>query len=86
MAGRVSRRKLAAYAADRLARGDQIDDLVRELAYLCQADPQPVLQLATARPDDPVLLAGDNRRLRDTGWYPTLTLQQGLQQLVEAQP
>lgn len=63
-----------------------IGDLVRELAHLCQADPQPVLQLATARPDDPVLLAGDNRRLRATGWYPTLTLQQGLQQLVEAQP
>ena len=37
MAGRVSRRKLAAYAADRLARGDQIDDLVRELAsYLVE--------------------------------------------------
>lgn len=53
-------------------------ELVRTLARLSDADPQPVLALASARADDPPLLVGDNRRLRATGWRQTLTLEQGL--------
>ncbi|GAB1386144.1 NAD-dependent epimerase/dehydratase family protein [Melaminivora sp.] len=60
-------------------------DVVRLLAHLCDADPEPVLQLATARPDEPPVLVGDPRRLHATGWLPSLTLQQGLEQLL-AQP
>jgi nucleoside-diphosphate-sugar epimerase len=56
----------------------QVGEVVRTLAQLCDADPTPVLALATARPGDPALLVGDNTRLLATGWRPTLTLEQGL--------
>jgi nucleoside-diphosphate-sugar epimerase len=62
----------------------QVGEVVRTLARLCDADPAPVLALATARPGDPALLAGDNSRLLATGWRPTLTLEQGLQAMVQA--
>lgn len=56
-----------------------IETVVRDLARLCDADPAPVLRLASARPGDPHFLVGDNRRLLSTGWQPTQTLQQGLE-------
>lgn len=62
----------------------QVGEVVRTLARLCDADPAPVLALATARPGDPALLAGDNSRLLATGWRPTLSLEQGLQAMVRA--
>lgn len=62
-----------------------MDHVVRELARLCGADPAPVLALASARPGDPPLLVGDSTRLRATGWRQTLTLEQGLAALVQAQ-
>jgi nucleoside-diphosphate-sugar epimerase len=52
--------------------------VVRTLAALCDADPAPVLALASARAGDPPLLVGDNRRLRATGWRTTQSLQEGL--------
>ncbi|MEK9804625.1 MAG: hypothetical protein VW475_14590, partial [Curvibacter sp.] len=58
----------------------------RMLARLCDADPAPVLSLATARPGDPALLVGDNARLLATGWRPTLTLEQGLAAMVAPAP
>jgi nucleoside-diphosphate-sugar epimerase len=67
-----------------------VSALVRELARLCDADPAPVLALASARPGDPPLLLGDNRRLQATGWRQSLSWQQGLalqvQQHVGAAP
>lgn len=53
-------------------------EVVRTLARLCDADPQPVLALASARASDPPMLVGDNRRLRATGWRQTQTLEEGL--------
>lgn len=64
----------------------RMGDMVCTLARLCGADPTPVLALATARPGDPPLLAGDNSRLLATGWRPTQTLEQGLSIQVERQP
>ena len=62
-----------------------IGDVVRTLARLCEADPAPVLDLASARAGDPPMLVGDNTRLLATGWRPTLTLEQGLAALTEPQ-
>ncbi len=62
-----------------------IGDVVRTLARLCDADPAPVLALASARAGDPPMLVGDNTRLRATGWRPTQTLEQGLAAQVDAQ-
>ena len=68
--------------------GEPVDiaQVVRLLARLCQADPESVLKLSTARPGEPDLLAGDNARLLATGWRPSLTLEQGLALQVEQQP
>lgn len=62
-----------------------IGDVVRTLARLCDADPAPVLALASARAGDPEVLVGDNAKLRATGWQQSLTLEQGLAEQVEAQ-
>lgn len=64
----------------------QVGEVVHTLARLCGANPSPVLALATARPGDPLMLAGDNTRLLATGWQPTQTLEQGLLFQVESQP
>lgn len=61
-----------------------VAELVRALAGLCDADPAPVLALASARPGDPPLLVGDNRRLCATGWRQTLSWQEGLALQVQA--
>lgn len=56
-----------------------VEEVVRRLAQLCEADPASVLRLKSVRPDDPYLLVGDNQRLLATGWRPAQTLQQGLE-------
>lgn len=62
-----------------------IEHVVRTLARLCAADPTPVLDLASVRPNDPPMLVGDNSRLRSTGWAPRWSLEQGLEATVQAQ-
>jgi nucleoside-diphosphate-sugar epimerase len=65
----------------------RIADVVRELARLLDADPQPILSLSAERPGDPALLYGTNTRLTGLGWSPRLSLEQGLQRVVgEAHP
>lgn len=56
----------------------QVREVVRMLARICGADPAALLALATARPGDPHVLVGDNKRLLATGWQPSQTLEQGL--------
>ncbi|MDB5894676.1 MAG: NAD-dependent epimerase [Rhodoferax sp.] len=63
-----------------------IEEVVRTLARLCDADPRPVLALASSRAGDPPMLVGDNTRLLATGWRPTQTLAQGLAAQVAQQP
>lgn len=63
-----------------------IEAVVRTLARLCDADPNPVLALASARAGDPPMLVGDNTRLLATGWRATQTLTEGLAAQVAQQP
>ncbi len=59
-----------------------VEDLVRALAQLLAADPQAVLGLTAKRPGEPLLLAGENLRLKALGWEASRSLLQGLQQAV----
>lgn len=60
----------------------QIETLVREVANALDADPSPVLELATMRNDEPPLLVGDNRRLLSLGWRPSQSLAEGIAQCI----
>lgn len=65
----------------------RLGDLVETLAGLLKADPQTILALAPNQPKGVPLLVGENRKLRDLGWRPALSLIQGLGQVLrEAQP
>lgn len=57
----------------------QIAALVKELADLLGADPAAILNLTTARPGEPAVVAGDNKKLRDLGWAPAFSLPVGLE-------
>ncbi|HNQ04577.1 MAG TPA: NAD(P)-dependent oxidoreductase [Thiobacillaceae bacterium] len=59
--------------------------VVKTLASLLAADPQPVLALSTERPGEPPLLVGESLKLRALGWRPALTLAQGLQRSLEGE-
>jgi nucleoside-diphosphate-sugar epimerase len=48
----------------------RIADVVRLIAAACDADPTPVLELASERPGEPGLLVGESRKLRALGWVP----------------
>lgn len=50
------------------ARPVAVGELVRTLAHLLDADPQPLLALACTQLQAPALVAGDNTRLRTLGW------------------
>ncbi|MFM1881339.1 MAG: hypothetical protein RLZZ344_1573 [Pseudomonadota bacterium] len=47
-----------------------ISEVVRLIAAACNADPNPVLELASERPGEPHLLVGDNSKLKALGWRP----------------
>jgi nucleoside-diphosphate-sugar epimerase len=48
----------------------RITEVVRLIAAACNADPNPVLELASERPGEPHLLVGDNGKLKALGWRP----------------
>lgn len=56
----------------------QIGEVVKTVASLMKADPQPLLEMTTERPGEPLLLAGDNTRIRQLGWQQEHSLEQGL--------
>lgn len=60
----------------------RLGDVVQELARRLDADPQAVLGLTTERPDEPLLLVGENLKLKALGWQPALSLAQGLERTV----
>ena len=60
----------------------QLQALVRQLAQVLHADPAPLLALASERPGEPALLAGDPQRLQALGWRPALSLEQALSQTI----
>lgn len=61
----------------------QLGQVLRDLARLLNGDPSPILHLASSRPGEPHLLAGDNSRLCQLGWRPRLSFHQALQQLTQ---
>lgn len=62
----------------------QIEEVVKEIAYLCDGDPQKVLRLNRSRSVEPDMLVGENKKLKDLGWAPKMPLKQGLRLSVEA--
>ncbi len=62
--------------------GVAVEDVVRELAAILNADPAAILALDSARPGDPAVLVGDNNKLRALGWKQTLPLAAGLRRAV----
>ena len=60
----------------------RLAEVVRELACLLNADPQPVLALSRPQLGEPALLAGENVKLQSLGWQPALSMAQGLAQTV----
>lgn len=61
----------------------QLTEIVTEIALLCRADPQVVLDLTSDRPNEPSLLVGENLKLRALGWMPQTPLIQGLERSVQ---
>jgi nucleoside-diphosphate-sugar epimerase len=59
-----------------------IGDLVRELARLLDADPEPILAVAAKDIQEPVLVAGDHHRLHALGWERPAPLADRLAQLI----
>lgn len=64
------------------AEPSSIADLVRVLAQLLDVDPAPVQALAVAQLQPPVLVAGDNSRLRALGWPGPVSLAEGLARML----
>jgi len=63
-----------------------LSDVVKMIAELMEADPTPVLSLATSRPGEPTHLVGDNSRIKSLGWHPKLTLRDGLKRTLNELP
>jgi len=64
--------KVEATGCYNIASGEptRIADVVRMIASACNADPSPVLELASERPSEPIMLVGDNSKLKSLGWRP----------------
>lgn len=63
-----------------------LEILVRQLADLCHANPQAILNMSGDRPHEPPLLVGNSQRLQALGWHPALTLVQALHQIAGKTP
>ncbi|CAN5169779.1 NAD(P)-dependent oxidoreductase [soil metagenome] len=61
----------------------QLGELVRAIANLAGADPEPLLALAAPRSGEPAMLAGENLKLKALGWQARLSMEAGLQRALE---
>lgn len=70
--GFVQLLKTGANGCYNIASGEpiRISEVVRLIAAACNADPNPVLELASERPGEPNLLVADNSKLKALGWRP----------------
>lgn len=60
----------------------RLAEVVTTLASLMGADPEPILALAAERPSEPLMLVGENLKLKALGWRPELNLKQGLERTI----
>lgn len=60
----------------------RLSEVVTTLADLLNADPASILDLPSQRPGEPVLLVGDNSKLRALGWHHVLTLRDGFERTI----
>ena len=60
----------------------RLADVVRWIAGILDGDAQRVLRPANGRPGQPLLLVGENLKLRELGWRSAITMQQGLRELI----
>ena len=66
--------------------GIAIQDLATRLAQLLHADPALVQQAAELDRDPYPVIIADNQRLRSLGWSPRVSLDEGLQRLIDSLP
>ncbi|NCD41477.1 MAG: NAD(P)-dependent oxidoreductase [Bacteroidia bacterium] len=55
-----------------------IENIVREIAYICGKNPNNILKFESKRKGDPAFLVGDNQKLRALGWNQNVNLREGL--------
>lgn len=56
----------------------RLSELAIRLGRMLNADPESILSISTERTDEPVILVGENRKLKSLGWRQSLSLDQGL--------
>ena len=60
----------------------RLADVVRWIAGSLDGDADRVLRLASGRSGQPPVLVGENLKLKELGWRPAITIQQGLRELI----
>lgn len=56
----------------------QIAHIVKEIAIICNANPEKLLNYESARINDPSFLVGSNQKLLSYGWHQNVNLREGL--------
>jgi nucleoside-diphosphate-sugar epimerase len=56
----------------------QIEQLVQQIAYICNQSPEAVLSIKSALRNDPQFLIGDNTTLKSLGWKQKVCLNDGI--------
>lgn len=56
----------------------RLSEIALRLGEMLNMNPEPILSISTERTDEPVILVGDNRKLKSLGWCQSLSLDQGL--------
>lgn len=55
-----------------------VESIVREVAEICEENPDKILKYESTRKGDPAFLVGDNQKLRALGWDQKVSLRDGL--------
>jgi len=57
----------------------RLESIVRKIASLCNQSPDCVLSMKSNRVGEPVLLVGDNQKLKNLGWEQKVSFENGVQ-------
>ena len=60
-----------------------VENIVKTAASLCNQSPDKVLSMKSNRVGDPVLLIGDNQKLKNLGWEQKVSFENGTQDYFE---